>query len=423
MEQRKEAAEVVRQLGHVAVAMEDYTSTEQKPVDKCREDVKNSDILIGIYGYRYGHSPRGYKKSITHLEYEAAGEVGIPRLIFVIGDDCPWPNSKYDKDLTRINAFRADLLENHTATIISNIGDLSVRISTALSNTTNELEAQKTGSPRPNIPTFLPYLSNRSKQEEELEEIIANCYDCLHQKPLVCFIHGDEQECHCSFIEKMQKYVLPEMLHLPAEKDSIERLCVRWPGADASVKIRLERLQRRLAWELTGSHKHDNDTLIQALNSRPVPVILDFSLAAANWQDNDPELITRWLEFWNELSDLAYGKKIFLFLCIKYKNTDKISYCPARKYKKRNEKARDFLKKLDLHQYKKLNSLVFTELAAIEAEDLDEWVDKYAANFCDAEKLRYEIGQYYKMQRITALCMVLLAERLHQLCCKTQLCG
>ncbi|MFQ5627905.1 MAG: DUF4062 domain-containing protein, partial [bacterium] len=65
IDQRAAAAKAVRELGHIAVAMEDYTSTEKKPVDKCCTDVRNSNIYIGIIAYRYGYIPIDCDKSIT----------------------------------------------------------------------------------------------------------------------------------------------------------------------------------------------------------------------------------------------------------------------------------------------------------------------------------------------------------------------
>jgi len=415
-EQRQAALEVVRSQGQIVVAMEDYPATEQRPVDKCCEDVGNCDIFIGIYGYRYGHIPKGHKKSITHLEYEAAGEAGIPRLIFIIGDKCPWPEEKKDKNRKLINEFRKLLFESHVTTPISKITDLPNKILKSLIEVLSELK-----DPQAKFLKFLPYLSNRSTQEEELEEIISQCHDCLHQKPLVCIIHGDEHECHCSFVEKMQKYILPEKLILPGHRDSIGRLGINWPGTHSLAKNRFKRIQLKLFRELTGSYKDDYNTLVEALNARIAPLILNFSLNTADWQDNDPELIYRWFDFWNRLPDLAYGKKLFLFLCIKYRNTDNMPYLTARNYKKRNEKARKFLSQIDFNKYPKLHILKFTELAAIKYEELDEWVDKYAARFYEADQLLYQIEQFYKMRGITSLCMVVLVERLRELCRKTRL--
>jgi hypothetical protein len=58
---------------------------------------KKADIYVGIYAYRYGWQPPGFdNKSITELEYDWAGEKGIPRLCFVVDDNHPWPETKKD---------------------------------------------------------------------------------------------------------------------------------------------------------------------------------------------------------------------------------------------------------------------------------------------------------------------------------------
>lgn len=51
--------------------------------------VDEADIYLGVFGFRYGHVPKGRTKSITQLEYEHAVGRGIPRQIFVMHEDHP----------------------------------------------------------------------------------------------------------------------------------------------------------------------------------------------------------------------------------------------------------------------------------------------------------------------------------------------
>ena len=83
--------------------------------------MKCCGIYIGIVAFRYGYIPDGFEKSITHLEYEAAGESKIPRLLFLIDDVVPWPRSKMDKDSTKIDAFRDLIKKQHTITILKDV--------------------------------------------------------------------------------------------------------------------------------------------------------------------------------------------------------------------------------------------------------------------------------------------------------------
>ncbi|PJF31663.1 MAG: hypothetical protein CUN52_02370 [Phototrophicales bacterium] len=100
-------------LGLFPIGMETWPKTGENPVDKCKRMIDESEIYIGIYAYRYGWQPDGYGgKSITELEYDWAGEKGIPRLCFIMLDKHPWPSDsehrEQDKDKqTKLDAFKA----------------------------------------------------------------------------------------------------------------------------------------------------------------------------------------------------------------------------------------------------------------------------------------------------------------------------
>ena len=47
----------------------------------------NADIYLGILAHRYGYVPKGHDISITEMEYNRAGERGIPRLMFVMHEE------------------------------------------------------------------------------------------------------------------------------------------------------------------------------------------------------------------------------------------------------------------------------------------------------------------------------------------------
>ena len=80
-EDLKEYREVVykalRKSGYDVIAMEDYVAADQRPVEKCSDDVKKADIYVGIFAFRYGYVPpeahgNPNKLSITELEFRQA---------------------------------------------------------------------------------------------------------------------------------------------------------------------------------------------------------------------------------------------------------------------------------------------------------------------------------------------------------------
>jgi hypothetical protein len=60
-------------LGHTAIAMEDYVAGDERPLDKCLEDVRACQAYVGIFAWRYGFIPNGYDKSIT----QANSKIGM----------------------------------------------------------------------------------------------------------------------------------------------------------------------------------------------------------------------------------------------------------------------------------------------------------------------------------------------------------
>src|SRR5215470_2996944 len=76
---------ILRKLRHDVIAMEDYVATDERPLQKCLQDVSGCNLYVGIFAWRYGYIPpldNPEQQSITELEYRQAGAVKIPRLLF-----------------------------------------------------------------------------------------------------------------------------------------------------------------------------------------------------------------------------------------------------------------------------------------------------------------------------------------------------
>ncbi|HJP73738.1 MAG TPA: HEAT repeat domain-containing protein [Pseudonocardiaceae bacterium] len=129
---RQAVRSALQRMGLDDIAMETYTAGEERPVDRCLDDVRSADIYVGVVAWRYGFVPSGGHVSITELEYRAAGEAGVPRLIFVLDQDAPWPRSAMDKDSARIEEFRAHVLDAHVCDNFTSAEDLRAKIAEAV---------------------------------------------------------------------------------------------------------------------------------------------------------------------------------------------------------------------------------------------------------------------------------------------------
>ena len=117
-EHRIAVRDALRGLGHVDVAMEHYAAEGRPPLERCLEDVAACDLYVLIVVWRYGHRPAGHDgRSITELEYRAAGDADKHRLVFLLDEDEPWRQPQDLEDYARAGRWRADLLADEGQTV------------------------------------------------------------------------------------------------------------------------------------------------------------------------------------------------------------------------------------------------------------------------------------------------------------------
>ena len=94
----------LRQSGIDVIAMEDYVARDCRVLSACLEDIRTSDLYVGIMAFRYGSvvldedvrdqfdDPSDWLGlSVTEAEYQYAKDVvGIPCLTFVAKESAPW---------------------------------------------------------------------------------------------------------------------------------------------------------------------------------------------------------------------------------------------------------------------------------------------------------------------------------------------
>jgi Domain of unknown function (DUF4062)/inactive STAND len=410
--EREAAAKAVRRLGHQTIAMEDYVATDDRPVNKCLADVRACEAYVGIIAWRYGSIPDGYDKSITHLEYEEAGKAKIPRLLFVVDDTAPWPHDQMDDDDAPIKIFRRHLLSEHLVSLFSTRDELSALVGAALSRAIG-------ADTKPTIPHLLPYLSDRSEQENELGQALEFHHQNRPRRPFVCIIHGDEYECHDMFLERLQRIMLPQLLKLDNEHATIKDYLLQWPASAGTRQNRLNVVRSNLATALVGNSAAPVAEIIAALSRHETPVMIHTHLFAEDWPHDGPGLIAGFFDFWKNWSDLAPGQFLFICLCVKYKSLVKLGFWERRKFKRLNDAIRRFLIDLNFAVDQKIHGVTLPELRAISHREVVEWVHMHAREFCHIDELLPKIRALYEQTALRApeggICMERLAVELKKL--------
>jgi hypothetical protein len=116
------AERAVSAAGHVIVDMAGFPAAGLPAAQLCAERVRGCDVYVGMLGTRYGSPVRDRPEvSYTELEFEAATEAGLPRLVFLLdtnADDVRIPLSMLiDREFgARQDAFRGRVRDSGLVT-------------------------------------------------------------------------------------------------------------------------------------------------------------------------------------------------------------------------------------------------------------------------------------------------------------------
>lgn len=128
---RESVQKGLRQLGAEDISMENFGARDERPKEECiRLIYEEADFFVGIYAHRYGYIPEGDTISITQSEYIAAETSGIPKLIYVIDDEHPWP-PKFIEDgesKNKLVQFKKNLFSKHICKKFTNKDNLNASV-------------------------------------------------------------------------------------------------------------------------------------------------------------------------------------------------------------------------------------------------------------------------------------------------------
>jgi hypothetical protein len=129
-EERKEIWELLKKFNVSIRGMEQFGARKEDSLTTCLTEIEQSDIYVGILGYRLGSIDKKSGKSFTQLEYEKAYELEKEILIYLMDDESSKVSPsliEFDK-IPKLNSFKELLKERHTIDTFKDSDDLKNKI-------------------------------------------------------------------------------------------------------------------------------------------------------------------------------------------------------------------------------------------------------------------------------------------------------
>lgn len=172
------ATSAIVRAGHSVKTMQYMTADDASPGDHVTSLLDECDVYVGLIGYRYGSRVPGHEgsRSYVQLEFDVAGRNNLPRLIFLLGDDAPFPRALAEQDTgdhERQEAFRSWLKGGAGLTVaeFANDHSLEVLLQQALNNLRPAPEVGNPPPPQPELIHLPPDIADFTGREDVVAEV------------------------------------------------------------------------------------------------------------------------------------------------------------------------------------------------------------------------------------------------------------
>lgn len=356
--EREAVRNAILRLGHQP--LDSYTARDRRPLAACLEDVAHCQAYVGLLGWRYGSQPPGERRSYTELEFDEAGQRGIPRLIFLRRRQATSLDMA-DANTGAVRQFRQRAQQGRITAEFGSENELVVEVEDALRK---ELGA---GEP---VPPQLPWLADRSQQEEELQLAVTRWAD-RPLEPLVVVLHGDEYQ---GLNELEERLVRSLNALLPAAGGACPATCFEldWPRSFKSRDDYQEKLARKLALAVLDDPAAELGQLRQTLARFPGLVATSTQVLSEDYRARGRDVIDGFVAFWRGFGELAAARRLVAFLRVKYQLKTHLGWLKRRRYAAVNRHLAAHLEELGHAP----GLAVLPQLGPVGRSEVDSWAQR-----------------------------------------------
>src|SRR5215213_8748878 len=174
--------------------------------------------------------------------------------------------------------------------------------------------------------SLLPYLCDRSSQEDALDIALQRHREHTPRRPFICVVHGNATECHDKFKERLQEYTLPKLLvSNDSEQYAFQDYFVNWPSQYISKRDFTTIFHRNLA-EKVASRAATAQEITVAISHDPAPYLVFSYLSTVCWEEEGmAERIRELIAYWESFPDLPLGPRLVYCLFLTHKTAPRKS--------------------------------------------------------------------------------------------------
>jgi hypothetical protein len=261
-----------------------------------------------------------------------------------------------------------------------------------IKDTLKRVKSQATPVNRRLPERLIPYLCDRGPQESYLERVIENYFKDENiagdtrdlRKPLVCIIHGNDEECVGMYRRRLQEFSLRRFLRADPTRFLIRTHFLKLPTEVTDVELCIRDLQKDLAEKLTYDRSASPQAIIEDISKLDAPVLIYSSLDTEIWDKKAPKIVRAFLQFWDRFPKLSPTSKLICCLLVTH-NTGNPQFAANK------EKARKFLMKAGLSPYDGFKLLVLPELGPVNQQEAINWIheDIIFQDFCEVHRTEF----------------------------------
>ena len=239
------------------------------------DEVDRSDVLIGIYAWRYGTISEGRRQSITEQEFDHARKKGIPRFCFLVDEDYPWHAHRDTGEAAeRLKSFKKKVRRKQTVCRFTTPDQLALQVVNTLATWIN------TQAERPPAWTADP-------KHRKLQEVFDLCTNRVNEE------YDTKTGCDPFLVDLKWRHLRdPKALSKATEAGQ--------PLAAAEVRKLFDKYNRLLMRGELGSGKtvlllQLADELCDEAARAPEPPRIPVVFQLGNWHASEGEDLSTWL--------------------------------------------------------------------------------------------------------------------------------